>query len=192
MAIRFRFILLKNAKAANGTCTIHLQCTGFRMPIIVTSNTYLNFTAIHSRFTYTGGMMKIINTKTKKMSNFSLQLIILCEWSQIEGSVLLSKLQTGKISTDQDSAHVLSHHSIQILVIFHFFVFIVCEWVITLIDLFVFAFIQHNIPCELTDVNVFNGEHREPKFVAMNPHEEVPILADGSTTIFGGFVSYYC
>lgn len=64
MAIRFRFILLKNAKAANGTCTIHLQCTGFRMPIIVTSNTYLNFTAIHSRFTYTGGMMKIINTKT--------------------------------------------------------------------------------------------------------------------------------
>lgn len=46
--------------------------------------------------------------------------------------------------------------------------------------------LQHNIPCELTDVNVFNGEHREPKFVAMNPHEEVPILADGSTTVFGG------
>ena len=65
--------------------------------------------------------------------------------------------------------------------------------VITLIELFVFTFIQHNIPCELADVNVFNGEHREPKFVAMNPHEEVPILADGSTTVFGGFVisDYY-
>ena len=63
--------------------------------------------------------------------------------------------------------------------------------VITLIDLFVFAFIQHNIPCELTDVNVFNGEHREPKFVAMNPHEEVPILADGSTTVFGRFVQTF-
>lgn len=46
--------------------------------------------------------------------------------------------------------------------------------------------LQHKIPCELTDVNVFNGEHREPKFVAMNPHEEVPILTDGSTTVFGG------
>ena len=40
----------------------------------------------------------------------------------------------------------------------------------------------------MTDVNVFHGEHREPKFVAMNPHEEVPILVDGKTTIFGGFV----
>ena len=40
----------------------------------------------------------------------------------------------------------------------------------------------------MTDVNVFHGEHREPKFIAMNPHEEVPILADGKTTIFGGFV----
>jgi len=62
---------------------------------------------------------------------------------------------------------------------------------IILIDIFVFTFIQHNIPCQLTDVDVFNGEHREPKFVAMNPHEEVPILADGSTTVFGGFVSDY-
>ena len=51
--------------------------------------------------------------------------------------------------------------------------------------------IQHKIPCELADVNVFMGEHREPKFVAMNPHEEVPILTDGSTTVFGGFVSDY-
>lgn len=46
--------------------------------------------------------------------------------------------------------------------------------------------LQHKIPCELADVNVFMGEHREPKFVAMNPHEEVPILTDGSTTVFGG------
>lgn len=46
--------------------------------------------------------------------------------------------------------------------------------------------LQHKIPCEITDVNVFHGEHREPKFIAMNPHEEVPILADGKTTIFGG------
>ena len=59
----------------------------------------------------------------------------------------------------------------------------------TIINLIVFMFFQHNIPCEITDVKVFNGEHREPKFVAMNPHEEVPILADGSTTVFGGFVS---
>ena len=59
-------------------------------------------------------------------------------------------------------------------------------------DPFVFTFIQHNIPCELTDVNVFNEEHREPKFVAMNPHEEVPILADSTMTVFGGFVSNYC
>lgn len=76
-------------------------------------------------------------------------------------------------------------------IIFHFFVFIVCVLHVQLIDVIVFMFIQHNIPCELSDVNVFNGEHREAKFVAMNPHEEVPTLADGSTTVFGGFVSEY-
>lgn len=75
---------------------------------------------------------------------------------------------------------------------FFVIVFIVFMSVITPSDLFVFTLIQHNIPCELTDVNVFNGEHHEPKFVAMNPHEEVPILADGSTTVFGGFVSNFC
>lgn len=49
-----------------------------------------------------------------------------------------------------------------------------------------FYLLQHKIPCEFTDVDVFHGEHREPKYIAMNPHEEVPILADGKTTVFGG------
>ena len=47
---------------------------------------------------------------------------------------------------------------------------------------------QHKIPFELADVDVFHGEHRHANFVEMNPHEELPILVDGTTTVFGGFV----
>ena len=135
--------------------------------------------------------MKTISTRTKKRSNFSSKLIKLCERSQIEGSVLLSKLHT--LVKYQQIMTVTLMFSYTILFRFsYFFTSLLSLFhmsVITLIDLFVFTFVQHNIPCELTDVNVFNGEHREPKFVAMNPHEEVPILADGSTTVFGGFVT---
>lgn len=135
-------------------------------------------------------MMEI--TLKQKRSNFSLQFIIIWERSQLK-AVLLSKLAKFQHIWTVHIQLIFSHHTIQILVIFRFFCFHCLRADNnTLIDLFVFTFIQRNIPCELTDVNIFNGEHRKPKFVAMNPHEEVPILADGSTTVFGGFVSYYC
>lgn len=45
--------------------------------------------------------------------------------------------------------------------------------------------------CELIDVNVFNGEYWELKFVEMNLYEEVLILVDGSMIVFGGFVNFW-
>lgn len=117
-------------------------------------------------------------------------MIKLCERSQIEGSVLLSKLHTPvkfqQIMTVTCFFIPLYSDSLN----FHIFAVFVSHVSNYIHRTFCFTFIQHNIPCELTDVNVFNGEHREPKFVEMNPHEEVPILADGSTTVFGGFVNF--
>ena len=51
---------------------------------------------------------------------------------------------------------------------------------------------QNKIPVDTIDVDVFQGQHKDPKFVAMNPHRDVPILVDRETTIFGGFVFLKC
>lgn len=51
-----------------------------------------------------------------------------------------------------------------------------------------FSLFQNNLPVELLDVDVFEGEHKQPSFTALNPHQEVPVLVDGKTNVFEGYV----
>ncbi|KXJ08586.1 uncharacterized protein LOC110248574 [Exaiptasia diaphana] len=46
--------------------------------------------------------------------------------------------------------------------------------------------LQNNLPVELVDVDVFEGEHKQPSFTSLNPHQEVPVLVDGKTSVFEG------
>ncbi|EDO29852.1 predicted protein [Nematostella vectensis] len=46
--------------------------------------------------------------------------------------------------------------------------------------------LQNDLPVELIDVDIFEGEHKNSKFMAMNPHQEVPVLVDGKTIIYEG------
>jgi len=41
-----------------------------------------------------------------------------------------------------------------------------------------------NIPIQATRVNLQNGEHQKPAFLALNPNAKIPVLQDGETIIW--------
>jgi glutathione S-transferase len=47
-----------------------------------------------------------------------------------------------------------------------------------------FALLELGLACELVPVDLTKGEHRTPAFLALNPYGRVPVLADGSLTLW--------
>ena len=46
-----------------------------------------------------------------------------------------------------------------------------------------FALKELGLDCELVPVDLANGEHRQPAFLAKNPFGRVPVLVDGDLTL---------
>ena len=47
-----------------------------------------------------------------------------------------------------------------------------------------FAIIELGLDCEMVNVNLTKGEHRQPAFLALNPFGRVPVLVDGDLTLW--------
>jgi glutathione S-transferase len=46
------------------------------------------------------------------------------------------------------------------------------------------ALLEKNIPCELIEVNLPAGQHKEDWYVALNPYSKVPMLVEGDLTLY--------
>jgi glutathione S-transferase len=46
------------------------------------------------------------------------------------------------------------------------------------------ALLEKNIACELIEVNLPAGEHKEGRYAALNPYMKVPTLVDGDLTLY--------
>jgi glutathione S-transferase len=47
-----------------------------------------------------------------------------------------------------------------------------------------FALLELGLECELVPVDLTKGEHRTPEFLALNPYGRVPVLTDGTLTLW--------
>jgi len=47
-----------------------------------------------------------------------------------------------------------------------------------------FGMIELGLDCEIVDVDLSKGEHRQPPFLALNPFGRVPVLVDGDLTLW--------
>src|SRR5262245_13487925 len=47
-----------------------------------------------------------------------------------------------------------------------------------------FALLELGLACETVPVDLTKGEHRAPKFLALNPNGRVPVLTDGALTLW--------
>ena len=46
------------------------------------------------------------------------------------------------------------------------------------------ALLEKNIPCELIEVNLPAGQHKEDWYAALNPYSKVPMLVEGDLTLY--------
>ena len=46
------------------------------------------------------------------------------------------------------------------------------------------ALLEKDIPCELIEVNLPAGQHKEDWYVALNPYSKVPMLVEGDLTLY--------
>src|SRR5499433_1083222 len=47
-----------------------------------------------------------------------------------------------------------------------------------------FALLELGLECEIVPVDLTKGEHRTPEFLALNPYGRVPVLTDGTLTLW--------
>jgi glutathione S-transferase len=47
-----------------------------------------------------------------------------------------------------------------------------------------FALLELGLACEIVPVDLTKGEHRAPEFLALNPYGRVPVLTDGTLTLW--------
>jgi glutathione S-transferase len=47
-----------------------------------------------------------------------------------------------------------------------------------------FALLELGLACEIVPVDLTQGEHRTPEFLALNPYGRVPVLTDGTLTLW--------
>jgi len=47
-----------------------------------------------------------------------------------------------------------------------------------------FALLELGLECEIVPVDLTKGEQRTPEFLALNPHGRVPVLTDGTLTLW--------
>lgn len=54
------------------------------------------------------------------------------------------------------------------------------------------ALLEKNIPCELAEVNLPAGQHKEGWYAALNPYTKVPTLVDGDLALYesGAILAY--
>jgi len=47
-----------------------------------------------------------------------------------------------------------------------------------------FALLELGLPCDIVPIDLTKGEHRTPEFLALNPYGRVPVLTDGTVTLW--------